>query len=167
VLHTRVSEQLSEDIRELAEELRVPVSNLVRNVLEEVFSVVENVSDDVGDFFDDVVAEADAVRERIRTQRRPRRTRGRRARPRSTWDDELTDIEEEFRQDAAAEARAHEPTGPTPVDEVLGWQPFVLGRAVGCARCGRAMSAGESAFVGVRMNGGSGPVVCPPCTRNG
>ena len=40
VLHTRISEDLADDIREIAEELRVPVSNIVRNVLEEAFSVV-------------------------------------------------------------------------------------------------------------------------------
>ncbi len=39
VLHTRISEQLSEDIRNFAADLRVPASNLVRNVLEEVFAV--------------------------------------------------------------------------------------------------------------------------------
>ena len=54
VLHTRVSEELSEDIRRFAEEVRVPASNLVRNVLEEVFSVVETVSDDVGGVLGDL-----------------------------------------------------------------------------------------------------------------
>ena len=44
VLHTRISEQLSDEIREAAEELRVPVSNLVRNVLEEAFGAVERVN---------------------------------------------------------------------------------------------------------------------------
>jgi hypothetical protein len=34
VLHTRISQQLAEDIGRMAEDLRVPVSNLVRNVLE-------------------------------------------------------------------------------------------------------------------------------------
>ena len=58
VLHTRISERLSDDIRRLAEDLRVPTSNLVRNVLEEVFSVVESVSDDVSDLVDDVLEEA-------------------------------------------------------------------------------------------------------------
>ena len=47
VLHTRISEQLAEDIRAIADDLRVPVSNLVRNVLEEAFDAVERVSGDV------------------------------------------------------------------------------------------------------------------------
>jgi hypothetical protein len=68
VLHTRISEQLSEDIRNFAADLRVPASNLVRNVLEEVFTVVDGVSDDVGDLFDDLIEEAEGVRERVRSQ---------------------------------------------------------------------------------------------------
>ena len=52
VLHTRISQQLAEDIGRLAEDLRVPVSNLVRNVLEEVFSVVETVTDNVGELIE-------------------------------------------------------------------------------------------------------------------
>jgi hypothetical protein len=47
VLHTRISEQLAEDIRAIADDLRVPVSNLVRNVLEEAFDAVERVSGDM------------------------------------------------------------------------------------------------------------------------
>ena len=69
VLHTRVSENLAEDIRRIAEDLRVPASNLVRNVLEEVFDMVESVSDDVGDLFDEVLEEADAARERLSRRR--------------------------------------------------------------------------------------------------
>ena len=44
ILHTRISEDLAEDLRRVAEDLRVPVLNLVRNVLEEAFSVVETVT---------------------------------------------------------------------------------------------------------------------------
>ena len=49
VLHTRISEDLAEDLRKIAEDLRVPVSNVVRNVLEEAFSMVETVTENVGD----------------------------------------------------------------------------------------------------------------------
>jgi len=107
VLHTRISEDLSEEIRRLADEMRLPVSNLVRNVLEEAFSVIENVSDNVGDLFEDVLGEAEEARERIirqmdnaeqRRRRRGRSRSGRRARG--------SDIEDEFRADEAAEAAA-------------------------------------------------------------
>jgi len=62
VLHTRISQQLAEDIGRMAEDLRVPVSNLVRNVLEEVFSVVETVTDNVGELIEDVMDEAGRLR---------------------------------------------------------------------------------------------------------
>jgi len=61
-LHTRISEQLAEDIRRVAEDLRVPVSNLVRNVLEETFSVVESVTDNLGTWLEDVATEVGQAR---------------------------------------------------------------------------------------------------------
>lgn len=104
VLHTRISEQLSEDIRRLAEDLRVPTSNLVRNVLEEVFAVVENVSDDVGELFEDVIEEAESARQRIR---RRRRHHGRRRRYGGSEDTETSSwadlAEAELRADEQAE----------------------------------------------------------------
>lgn len=75
ILHTRISEQLSEDIRGIAEELRVPVSNLVRNVLEEAFSAAERVTDDVGDILDEVMGEAERASHRIHRFREGRRGR--------------------------------------------------------------------------------------------
>jgi hypothetical protein len=112
VLHTRISEQLSEDIRRFAEDLRVPASNLVRNVLEEVFTVVDGVSDDVSDLFDDLLEEAEGVRERVRRQSRPRsRSRSGSRRRSSTVDRDRdvdvaddADVEAELRQDEATEA---------------------------------------------------------------
>jgi hypothetical protein len=62
VLHTRISQQLAEDIGRVAEDLRVPVSNLVRNVLEEVFSVVEKVADNVGELIEGVMDESSRAR---------------------------------------------------------------------------------------------------------
>jgi hypothetical protein len=71
VLHTRISQQLAEDIGRIADDLRVPVSNLVRNVLEEVFSVVETVSDNVGELIEGVMDEAERVRRRRTAEPRP------------------------------------------------------------------------------------------------
>ena len=114
MIHTRVSEQLSDDIRKFAEDLRVPASNLVRNVLEEVFTMVDSVSDDVGDLFDDILEEAEGVRERVRNQaesqqrrthRRGRRGHWGRSRRSSRDSDEQSDsdVEAEFRRDEASE----------------------------------------------------------------
>ncbi len=131
VLHTRVSEQLSDDIRKFAEDLRVPASNLVRNVLEEVFTVVDSVSDDVGNLLDDLLEEAEGVRERVRNQsesahRRRSRSRGesrsesrprRRSRRRYSTDETESEVEAEFQRDEAHEEQKAEgspPSGDSP-----------------------------------------------------
>lgn len=178
VLHTRVSEQLSDDIRRLAEDLRVPASNLVRNVLEEVFTVVENVSDDVGDLFEDIVEEADSARDRLRDRPRPGRRRDRRSRRRSRrhFDD---DVESELQDDERREfgeagsprdagppspAASAPPPPPEPVfPDVLGWQPLVLNHARTCARCGVELVRGRRAFVGLTASGLCEVTLCRAC----
>jgi hypothetical protein len=120
VLHTRISEQLAEDIRNFAEDLRVPASNLVRNVLEEVFSVVDRVSGDVGHLMDDVIDEAEGVRDRVRGQTSSRaRGRAERSRRRSSRRRETSEagVEEEFRRDEAAEADSSDRTRKSQTNE--------------------------------------------------
>ncbi len=193
VLHTRVSEQLSEDIRNFADDLRVPASNLVRNVLEEVFSVVDRVSDDVGDLFDDLIEEAEGIRERVRNQaasspHRRHRSSGRR-RSRSRRDghasqgddaDAEADVEAELVRDEASEATGGAPANGsgTPDEappaearsraaelfpEILGWQPLVLNRDFECGRCKRNLAAGESAFLGLGEKGLTQIALCGRC----
>lgn len=166
VLHTRISEQLSDDIRRLADDMRVPVSNLVRNVLEEVFTAVENVSGDVGEFFEDVLDEAEGVRERIRNRRWDGRASAGsdRSRKRSTAED----VEGEFRDDEAAEvstqkSRSRESKPAEPEDDVLGWQSIVLNRALDCPGCGVKMTSGDTAHIGISASGKPGRVVCSSC----
>lgn len=49
---------------------------------------------------------------------------------------------------------------PAPrVDDVLGWQPIVLGKNAICARCNAILPRGKDAAVGV----GTELVICPPC----
>ena len=139
VLHTRISEDLADDIREIAEELRVPVSNVVRNVLEEAFSVVEAVSDNVGDLIEDVVDEAEAARDRIRA----RQQRQRRRRP------------------GARSTRA--PAFEDEAEPVVGWQPLIPNRAQSCTECSRSISGGEQAFVGVTSHGLGSTWMCETC----
>ncbi len=167
VLHTRISEQLSEDIRRLAEDLRVPTSNLVRNVLEEVFTVVENVTDDVGELMEDVLEEADATRDRIRRRHRHHRRRRHgygwgRGGERS-WADVA---EDEIRKDEAAE-KPPEPPRERPVfPDVIGWQPLVLNQGQSCADCQRQLPRGSRAFVGVTENGMSRNTLCRDCLQD-
>ena len=172
VLHTRISEQLSDDIRRLADDLRVPTSNLVRNVLEEVFTVVENVTDDVGELFEDVLEEADATRDRIRRRRRGH-ARRRRHSPRQTSEKSWADVAEaEIRHDEAKirhdEAKEHEPAPrrePPEFPDVIGWQPLVLNQAGNCADCERKLSRGTRAFVGLTENGLSRNKLCRDCIQ--
>lgn len=129
VLHTRISEQLSEDIRRFAEDLRVPASNLVRNVLEEVFVVVDGVSEDVGELLDDLFTEAEGVRDRVRDQTRAQWRRRASSRSSGVRDDsgnagdagdagdagragdvDEADVEAELRRDEAFEDTSRNPS---------------------------------------------------------
>jgi hypothetical protein len=165
-LHTRISEQLSDDIRRLAEDLRVPTSNLVRNVLEEVFTVVESVSGDVGDLFEDVVQEAESARDRIRRRRRGRTRRGASGKPGKSWEDVA---EAEIRRDEAGEASKAGSRGPSaepPVfPEIIGWQPLVLNQTQNCGDCGVSLQRGCRAFVGLTETGLSRVTLCRDCLQ--
>ncbi|MCG8587783.1 MAG: hypothetical protein MJE66_00680 [Proteobacteria bacterium] len=145
-MHTRISEQLSDDIRRIADEARVPVSNLVRNVLEEVFSVVESVSDDVGELVEDVLDEAEAARDRF--ARRSRRRRG---------------PSETSPPDASAPPPVVEAEEVSVLDDVLGWQTLLLNHRRDCAGCGRALERGQSAYLGVSGSPGPSIVACAAC----
>lgn len=174
VLHTRISEDLSEEIRRLADDMRLPVSNLVRNVLEEAFSVVENVSDNVGDLFEDVLGEAEEARERIiRQMDNAEQRRRRRGRSRSGRRSRDPDIEDEFRADEAAEVAAKpqpetqaKARTPKEFPDVLGWQPLVLNRQQACADCGLELQKGDRAFLGVKTGGLTDLALCAECVRN-
>jgi hypothetical protein len=148
VLHTRISQQLAEDIGRMADDLRVPVSNLVRNVLEEVFSVVETVSDNVGELIEDVMDEAGRARDRARRRHFHRRHHAESARG--------------FEPGAHEEPRARETARVDPPD-VLGWQPLILARAAACADCAAPLVRGERAYVGVTASGPSALTLCADC----
>lgn len=166
VLHTRVSEQLSDDIRRLAEDLRVPTSNLVRNVLEEVFTVVENVTDDVGELFEDVFEEAEATRDRIRRRHRGTTRRRHRGGRNGSWSDvaeaEISRDEASEKHEPAAEKRRERPEFP----DVIGWQPLVLNQSGECSDCTRSLRRGTRAFVGVTEKGLSRNTLCRDCLQD-
>jgi len=163
VLHTRISEELSDDIRRLADDMRVPVSNLVRNVLEEVFTAVEQVSGDVGDFFDEVLDEAEGVRDRIHQRRRRRES----APPAPS-----ADPEREFQRDENVEAREGETlrkagAGGPDLSRILGWQPVIANRASQCTACRAAIEPGDHAFIGLEDSGHSRDLYCEGCASVG
>ena len=137
VLHTRISEQLAEEIRRAADELRVPVSNLVRNVLEETFHVVETVSENVGDWVEDVREEAEHARRRLRRRR---------------WETRPP------RPPASAPR--------TPHPDVIGWQPLVFNQERRCGDCEIPIGVGERGFVGLTAQGPSERTLCDDCVES-
>lgn len=182
VLHTRISEQLSEDIRQVAEELRLPVSNLVRNVLEETFNAVERVSGDMGEILDDVLAEAENANEiyqrarhrrRDRSDRADRSDRGDRARGRAEdrWRRRCGSREEARPAASQARSAAEEPAAPAapaapeasaePFDfqGVEAWQPVVLASEQRCARTGERLAPGARAYLALGPDGPLGRYV--------
>jgi hypothetical protein len=179
VLHTRISEQLAEDLRRAAEEMRVPVSNLVRNVLEEAFTAVETVTDNMGEWIEEVIGEADRARERLRRhaaeRHRSARHAGRRHRRRhehGLWtrregaEPEEPAAAAEPASEAESEALAAEPGAAADVPsfpDVLGWQLLVLNAPRTCAADGRPLARGERAFVGLTARGASQTFLCGDC----
>ena len=49
------------------------------------------------------------------------------------------------------------------MDDVLGWQPMVLGKNAVCARCNEILPRGSDAAIGVPESGGSRLVICLVC----
>ena len=177
VLHTRISEQLSEDIRRAAEDLRVPASNLVRNVLEEAFGAVERVSDEVGEFLEEMLSDADGARGDLRRIGRRFQALARRQRRRFAGF-ARSDESDEAAADAAAERDgavetpraaaepAPEPPPPAPTfPEVIGWQPLLANAPCACAACTRPIAAGDRAFAGATERGLSRTFLCAACMR--
>jgi hypothetical protein len=148
VLHTRISEQLAEDIRAIADDLRVPVSNLVRNVLEEAFDAVERVTGDVSSLMDDVIEEAELASQRYRRYRDRVRERAR-ARAEEARATSATPVVPMAPVPAAA------PDPSDPLTRVVAWQAVVLAAPRRCARTGRELRPGERAYLGL---GDTGPL---------
>lgn len=167
VLHTRISDQLDESLRVAADELRVPVSNLVRNVLEDVFDVVESVTDNVGDLVEDLVDEADSVRDRLRGRRGHRGHRHRRPDGPPSDDPDWQAAEREVSEMVDEETSNEQPDEERPeFPDVLGWQPLVLNGEQRCADCGRDMTRGDKAFLGLSAEQAAQTYLCPECVRS-
>ena len=134
VLHTRVPEVLAVELKRLAESMRVPVSNVVRACLEDAVAAVSSMSHRAE-------GELQGLADRL-GERPSRRSRsGRTPAPRAVTDD-------------APEA---------PLAGVLGFQPLVLAQDTICSLSGRALRAGDRAYLGVRSGSGPPLIVAPEC----
>jgi len=134
VLHTRVPESLEAELRQKAQDLGISVSNLVRNVLGHAFGLVG-----------DVVADSHAI---------ARAARG----------DAAADRGGDTGSTPRGEPAVHRgaPAAPA-IDDVLGWQPMVLGKNAVCARCNAILPRGSDAATGVTDNAASRFVICLAC----
>jgi hypothetical protein len=68
---------------------------------------------------------------------------------------------------AARGGRAASPVPGIPVipviDDVLGWQPMVLGKNAVCARCNELLPRGSDAAIGIAESSGGRLVICLGC----
>jgi hypothetical protein len=145
VLHTRISEQLAEDIRRVAQELRMPTSNLVRNVLEEAFSALETVSDHVGSWLEEAAHDLERIRQRRRGGAR----------------DEAAGAAHGA---DSGPAEAPPATGGDAVgDEIVAWQAVTLNGPLACGDCARKLVRGDRAHLGLTAAGPSASVLCLAC----
>lgn len=134
VIHTRVPESLEAELRKRSQELGMSVSNLVRNVLGHAFGLVG-----------DVVADSHAIARAARGDRSARS--GAQAGTAAI----------------AAPATAAPSNQPPDPDDVLAWQPIVLGKNAVCSRCNDLLPRGRDAAIGVAEHGGGRVIVCTPC----
>ncbi len=68
------------------------------------------------------------------------------------------------RGQSRAPAPAPNPAVPS-IDDVLGWQPIVLGKNAVCARCNALLPRGTDAATGVSEHGDTRFVICRPCVE--
>jgi len=133
VLHTRVPESLEAELRQKAQDLGISVSNLVRNVLGHAFGLVG-----------DVVADGHAIARAARGEPPADRSADAGSAPRG-------------------EPAAHRAAPAPAIDDVLGWQPMVLGKNAVCARCNAILPRGSDAATGVTDTAASRFVICLAC----
>ena len=53
--------------------------------------------------------------------------------------------------------------GPPPIEDVLGWQPIVLGKNAVCARCNAILPRGHDAATGIAETSETRLVICLTC----
>jgi hypothetical protein len=138
VIHTRVPESLETELRQKAQDLGISVSNLVRNVLGHAFGLIG-----------DVVVDGHAI---ARAARGDKPASGSAA---PTSQAEAT---------APRGAAASPSPSPSPsIDDVLGWQPMILGKNAVCVRCNAMLPRGSDAATGIAETTGGRFVICLVC----
>ncbi|RLB57188.1 MAG: hypothetical protein DRI90_18185 [Deltaproteobacteria bacterium] len=137
VLHTRVPVVLEQELKRLAGSLRVPVSNVVRTILEDAVDTIDSVGQ---------LAEGElrGVAERLSRHRgRLRKSAGSKPKPESV----------------PADPEPREASPLAPLAGLVGYQPLLLARDERCGLCGRILSVGQEAYLGIREVAGGPQVI--------
>ncbi len=66
---------------------------------------------------------------------------------------------------ASPAARAAAGASPASLDDVLGWQPLVLGKNAVCAKCNTVLLRGADAATGIAADGAARLVICLACLQ--
>jgi len=149
VIHTRVPESLEAELRQKAQGLGISVSNLVRNVLGHAFGLVG-----------DVVADSHAIARAARGD--PPAGPG--AAPGSVAAAAFqAPLQAPGQASVQAPGQAPGQASAQAIDDVLGWQPMVLGKNAICVRCNAILPRGSDAAIGVAEPTGARLVICLAC----
>jgi hypothetical protein len=151
VLHTRVPGVLEDELKRLATSLRVPVSNVVRAILEDAVEAADRVSrrteGGIRGWSDRIAEERVRLRERV-------------VPPRPVVAPTRADV---TTQESAPSAPPAPAPPVAPLAGVLGFQPLFLATSAHCVLCGRALEAGDEAFLGIRETPGPRVLVGREC----
>lgn len=172
LIQTRVPGDLESALKEEARKRRLSVSHLIRNVLEDTFHLVDNVVAEVDNLVQDSVGLARQVSRdagRIANTARSAADRGRPHDDADEDEDEHEGDEEEATQSSpqtspkADKADKPEPA-VDPLAHVLAWNKVVMNAAGRCAKCGKALSRGDEAHLGLSASAGAPPTfLCAVC----
>jgi hypothetical protein len=154
VIHTRVPESLEAELRQKAQDLGISVSNLVRNVLGHAFGLVG-----------DVVADSQAIARAARAVR-TEEAKGHAGDASRASEDRARRVSDDRAGKSGPRAEHSPSRAPEPapdIDDVLGWQPMVLGKNAVCARCNDLLPRGSDAAIGIAESTGGRLVICLAC----
>ena len=159
VIHTRVPALLEQELKRMAQSLRVPVSNVVRAILEDAVDAVDRVGRKAEGEVRGLAELLAHNRDRLRGMALGR------TREDANSKEPAPSIKPLGRADADP---SHTPaSAPMPaksmLDGIIGYQPLELTMAAQCAVCGRALGAGDQAFVGVRAVDGPRVLIGREC----
>lgn len=142
LIQTRVDEELERTLKQEAAKRRLSVSHLIRNLLEDSFHLMDNMVENVDGLVQDSLGLADQLKRDAARIAKTARAVGASTRPKA-------EIQGEKRADAPAGIRSAVPSETTDLSQVLAWNPVVLNRQALCSICGKSLSRGERAHLGL------------------